>query len=79
LKILTLSPRASRLNSAMSRFVSLVQRDSMDMFAPEPLDFSDAAKKIASELAQEHGIEDGLYKSRYYSSRARAQLLYSIP
>ena len=68
LKILTLSPRVSRLNSAMSQFVSLVQQDSMDMFSPEPIDFTGAANQIAQDLAREYDIPEGLYKSRYAAS-----------
>ena len=79
LKILTLANTPRKLNSAMDSFIKLVSVDSMDMFSPEPLDFTRASKQIADKLSDEYGVKSGLFKSIQTKSRsALYKALYKI-
>jgi len=65
LKILALNPTSGTLNRSMKEFVTLVDEDQggTDLFGSATVDFTTAAKQIASKLANKHGAQDGLYKS----------------
>lgn len=65
LKILALNPTSGTLNRSMKEFVKLVDEDQggTDLFGSAAVDFTTAAKQIASKLANKHGARDGLYKS----------------
>ncbi len=65
LKILALNPTSGTLNRSMKEFVTLVDEDQggTDLFGSATVDFTTAAKQIASKLANKHGARDGLYKS----------------
>tara|TARA_Y100000114_G_scaffold34646_1_gene30157 strand:- start:2963 stop:5563 length:2601 start_codon:yes stop_codon:yes gene_type:complete len=65
LKILALNPTSGALNRSMKEFVKLVDEDQggTDLFGSAAVDFTTAAKQIASKLANKHGARDGLYKS----------------
>ena len=64
LKILTLNPGKATLEKTIERFIKLTEDTGQSsMFGgDEALDYSEAANKIAGELAKEHNIEARLYE-----------------
>ena len=80
LKILTLANTQRKLNSAMDSFIKLVDTsNTMDMFAPEPVDFTEASKQIANRLSKEYGVREGLFKSGYRGVKdARYNLMKAL-